>query len=162
MKIRLLAVGTRLPGWVNEGVSTYVRRLPADNALVVEEVPVSRRRDAAERVREEGERLLKLLGGSSPRRPGVSALHVVALEEAGRSWTSRELARQLDRWRHLGSDVALLVGGPDGLSEACRQHAVDHWSLSAATLPHGLVRILVAEQIYRAWTLLAGHPYHRD
>lgn len=154
MKIRLLAVGTRLPGWINEGVATYVRRLPADNALVLEEIPVSRRGGgASERVRDEGERLLKRLDPSH---------HVVALEQDGRGWASRDLAGELDRWRHLGTDVALLVGGPDGLSEACRQRANDRWSLSPATLPHGLVRIIVAEQVYRAWTLLTRHPYHRD
>jgi 23S rRNA (pseudouridine1915-N3)-methyltransferase len=153
MKIRLLAVGTRLPGWINEGVDAYARRLPAENSLHVEELALSRRGAAVERVRDEGERLLKKVDRSH---------HVVVLDEAGNSYTSRELAEELDRWRQLGTDVALLVGGPDGLADACRDRANGAWSLSRHTLPHGLVRVLVAEQIYRAWTLLTGHPYHRD
>jgi 23S rRNA (pseudouridine1915-N3)-methyltransferase len=88
--------------------------------------------------------------------------YVVALDETGTAWTSRELAGELERWRHLGVDVALLVGGPDGLSDHCTARADKRWSLSRHTLPHGLVRVMVAEQIYRAWTLLHGHPYHRD
>ncbi len=154
MKIRLLSVGTRLPGWVNEGFATYVKRLPRENALLLEEIPVSRRRDdATRRMREEGERLLSRVA------PGE---HVVALDEAGTTWTSRDLAGELEQWRHMGVDVALLVGGPDGLSPSCKTRADKRWSLSQHTLPHGLVRVMVAEQLYRAWTLLHGHPYHRD
>ena len=154
MKIRLLSVGTRLPGWVNEGFATYVKRLPRENALLLEEIPLSRRRgDATRRIREEGERLLSRVAPSE---------HVVALDEAGTTWTSRELAGELEQWRHMGVDVALLVGGPDGLSPSCKTRADKRWSLSQHTLPHGLVRVMVAEQLYRAWTLLHGHPYHRD
>ena len=153
MKIRLLSVGTRLPGWINEGVATYARRLPHENALLLEEIPLSRKRGAAtERVQEEGTRLLAKVD---------STHHVVTLDEAGTPYSSRELATELDRWRHLGADVALLVGGPDGLADACRARANGSWSLSRHTLPHGLVRVLVAEQLYRAWTMLTGHPYHR-
>jgi 23S rRNA (pseudouridine1915-N3)-methyltransferase len=154
MKIRILSVGKRLPGWVNEGFATYVKRLPRENALLLEEIPASRGRgDAARRTREEGDRLLSRVAQGE---------YVVALDEAGTAWTSRELAGELERWRHLGVDVALLVGGPDGLSDHCTARADKRWSLSRHTLPHGLVRVMVAEQIYRAWTLLHGHPYHRD
>lgn len=154
MKIRILSVGTRLPGWVNEGFATYVKRLLRENAVLLEEIPVSRGRgDAARRIREEGERLLSRVAQGE---------YVVALDEAGTAWTSRELAHELERWRQLGVDVALLVGGPDGLSASCKARADKSWSLSQHTLPHGLVRVMVAEQIYRAWTLLRGHPYHRD
>ena len=153
MKIRILSVGTRLPGWVNEGFANYVMRLPRENAIVLEQIPVSRGPDVARRTDEEGERLLGRV---------VRGEHVVALDEAGTAWTSRELASELDRWRHMGVDVALLVGGPDGLSASCKARADKCWSLSRHTLPHGLVRVMVAEQIYRAWTLLHGHPYHRD
>jgi len=79
----------------------------------------------------------------------------------GRAWSTEQLATRLEAWRHAGCDVALLVGGPEGLDGACRERADELWSLSPLTLPHPLVRIVVAEQIYRAWTLLQGHPYHR-
>ena len=154
MKIRLVSVGTRLPGWINEGVETYVRRLPAGNSLSVEEIAVSRRRgSAAERMHDEGNRLLARIKARD---------HVIALDETGTSFSSRELAGELSRWRQSGSDVAMLIGGADGLSDACVARANSRWSLSRHTLPHGLVRVLVAEQVYRAWTLINGHPYHRD
>ena len=153
MKMRLVSVGTRLPGWINEGVETYVRRLPADNSLRLDEIPVGRGRSAAERLREEGRRLLAKVDPAD---------HVVVLDEAGKAHTSRELADELERWRHLGVDVVLIIGGPDGVADAVRSRANASWSLSSHTLPHGLARVMVAEQIYRAWTLLTGHPYHRD
>ena len=87
---------------------------------------------------------------------------VIALDERGESWTTRQFAEHLARWRDAGQDVAMLIGGPDGLSDDCRRRARHQWSLSALTLPHMLVRVLVAEQIYRAHSLLANHPYHRD
>jgi 23S rRNA (pseudouridine1915-N3)-methyltransferase len=86
---------------------------------------------------------------------------VIVLDECGAAWSSVELSQRLAAWRQDGRDVVLLVGGADGLSQLCRARAEVSWSLSAATLPHALVRVLVAEQIYRAWTLLTGHPYHR-
>ncbi len=101
----------------------------------------------------EGESILAQLSSSD---------HVVALEVKGKPWTTMDLSRQLDRWRMSGKDVALLVGGPDGLSDACRQRAEQQWSLSPLTLPHPLVRVILAEQIYRAWSVLQGHPYHRE
>jgi 23S rRNA (pseudouridine1915-N3)-methyltransferase len=155
MKVRLLAVGSRVPDWVEEGFDAYASRLPRENALVLEAVPASKRR-AAERdraVAEEGERLLSRL---KPRDL------VIALDERGSPWSTVELSDRLQAWRRNGRDVALLVGGPDGLHSRCLERAEAHWSLSALTLPHGLVRVLVAEQIYRAWTLITGHPYHRE
>ena len=86
---------------------------------------------------------------------------VVALEVGGRSWSTAQLARQLGDWMGRGQDLALLVGGPDGLGEAARQAAGQHWSLSPLTLPHPLVRVVLAEQLYRAWSILRNHPYHR-
>ena len=86
----------------------------------------------------------------------------VALDVGGKPWTTEDLASRLDEWMAAGDDVALLVGGPDGLAPACLDAARARWSLSAMTLPHGLVRVMVAEQIYRAWTLVQGHPYHRE
>lgn len=155
MKLRLLAVGSRVPDWVEEGFDTYASRLPRENALMLETVPGSRRR-AADRdraVAEEGERLLSRIKARDV---------VVALDERGNPWSTPQLSDRLTNWRQSGRDVALLVGGPDGLHSSCLERADECWSLSALTLPHSLVRVLVAEQIYRAWTLIAGHPYHRE
>lgn len=153
MKIRLLCVGTRMPDWVTDGYTTFARRLPRDNALVLEEVPAARRSGDLQRcIDDEGERLLSRT---------TTADRVIVLDERGAAWSSVELAQRLAAWRQDGRDVVLLVGGADGLSQPCRSRAEVSWSLSAATLPHALVRVLVAEQIYRAWTLLTGHPYHR-
>lgn len=153
MKIRLLCVGTRMPAWVNDGYAEFAARLPRDNALVLEEVPAAPRRGDVQRcIDDEGDRLLSRVRDDN---------HVIALDERGDAWSSVELSQRLADWRRDGRDVALLVGGADGLSQPCRARAERSWALSAATLPHALVRVLVAEQLYRAWTLLTGHPYHR-
>ena len=144
-----------MPGWVDTGVAEYAKRLPSDFALQCEEVPLGRRskgQDVGQAVRRESDALLARL------RPDD---FVIALEVTGRSMNTEQLAQRIDAIRLERSQIALLVGGPDGLGEACLQRANEKWSLSALTLPHPLVRILVAEQIYRVWTLLNGHPYHR-
>jgi len=155
MRIQLIAVGTRMPAWVDQGYREYARRMPRECTLeLVEVAPGARSRSApvARAVADEGARMEKLIPRGS---------RVVALDVAGRSWSTDDLAQQLRRWLEGGGDVALLVGGPDGLAGNCLQCAETRWSLSALTLPHPLVRVLVAEQLYRAWTLLSGHPYHR-
>ncbi|WNK19142.1 23S rRNA (pseudouridine(1915)-N(3))-methyltransferase RlmH [Halomonas piscis] len=155
MRLRLLAVGTRMPGWVEEGVATYRKRLPRDFALEVEEIAPARRgkNTPADRAREqEARRMGERLKGDE---------HLVALEVSGKPWSTRQLARQAEGWRMEGRDVALLVGGPDGLDPALSARAQSAWSLSPLTLPHPLVRVILAEQLYRAWTLVVGHPYHR-
>lgn len=155
MKIRLLAVGSKMPAWVEEGVETYRKRLPKDFSLDIEEVALGQRgknADIARAREQEAERIRGKLRGNE---------HVVALEVDGKAWTTEQLARQADEWRLQGQDVVLLVGGPDGLDPAVSAMAQQRWSLSPLTLPHPLVRIMLAEQLYRAWTLLVGHPYHR-
>ncbi len=156
MQIQLIAVGTRMPGWVDEGFKEYAKRLPRECSLRLVEIPLGRRPksgDVSRAMAEEGERMLAAI----PK----GAL-VVALEVDGRSWSTEDLAGQLDGWLGSGQDVALLVGGPDGLAPACQERAQQRWSLSALTLPHPLVRVLLAEQLYRAWTVYKGHPYHRQ
>lgn len=154
MRLRLLAVGTRMPGWVNAGVEDYARRFPRDCRLEVVEVPVAKRgKDVVRAKREEGERLLAQLG---PRDL------VIALCVDGKPWSTAQLAERLAGWRQAGRDVSLLIGGPDGLDEACLARTEARWSLSALTLPHALVRIVLAEQLYRACSILSGHPYHRE
>lgn len=155
MKIRILAIGDRPPTWVRDGWAEYARRLPHPYAPALIELPAGVRgkgRDPVRAVAEEGERMLAAL----PK--GAIA---VALDERGQAWTTTELARRLDDWSREGRDLALLIGGPDGHAPAVRERAELAWSLSPLTLPHMLVRLLLIEQLYRAWTLNAGHPYHR-
>ena len=155
MKIRLLAVGTRMPAWVNDGVEEYRKRLPRDFSLEIEEIAPGHRgknADVARAIAQEAERIEARLKGDE---------HIVALEVLGKAWTTERLAQEADAWRMEGRDVVLLVGGPDGLSSELSARAHQRWSLSPLTLPHPVVRIVLAEQLYRAWTLMVGHPYHR-
>lgn len=155
MRLVMLAVGTRMPRWVSEGFDTYRRRLPPHLRLELEEIAPGPRRprtDPGAAVLQEGEQLLRRLSGPQ---------HVVALDERGTQHSTAELATALADWQTRVPRVSLLVGGPDGLAPACRERADELWSLSRLTLPHALVRVLVAEQLYRAWTILQGHPYHR-
>jgi 23S rRNA (pseudouridine1915-N3)-methyltransferase len=155
MRIQLIAIGTRMPDWVQAGWEEYAKRLPPECSLNLVEVPLGKRGKGADiprLVRQEGERM----AGAIPR-----GAHVVTLEVEGRPWSTPALADRLQQWLGGGSDVALLVGGPEGLAEECRALARERWSLSPLTLPHPLVRIVVAEQVYRAWSILQGHPYHR-
>lgn len=156
MRIHLLAVGTRMPSWVVEGYREYAKRLPRECTLQLVEIPPAKRHKSltAEQARQqEGQALLAAL---------PKDCNVVALDVRGKPWSTETLAAQLDDWLLSGRDVALLVGGPDGLSAACLERADQRWSLSALTYPHALVRIVLAEQLYRAWTISTGHPYHRS
>jgi 23S rRNA (pseudouridine1915-N3)-methyltransferase len=155
MHLRLLCVGARQPAWINQGFETYARRMPRGCSLVLVEVPARHRgksSDIKRAVDKEGERLIQ----SIPE----GAL-VIALDAGGEHWTTEQLAQQLEEWRRDHRNVVLLIGGAEGLAPACLERAHRRWSLSALTLPHGLARVLVAEQLYRAWTILSGHPYHR-
>lgn len=155
MKIRLLAVGSKMPAWVEEGVETYRKRLPRDFHLEIEEIALGQRgknADIAKARAQEAQRIRDKLRGDE---------YVVALEVKGKPWTTEQLAQEAGDWRMTGRDIVLLVGGPDGLEPSLSAMAEKAWSLSPLTLPHPLVRIMLAEQLYRAWTLLVGHPYHR-
>ncbi len=155
MQIHLIAVGNRMPGWVDEGYQEYARRLPSECALQLHEIPAGKRGKNADIVRltrQEGEKMAAAIPKSA---------RVVALEVKGKPWSTEQLAARLESWLGDGRDVALLVGGPEGIEPGLSASADERWSLSPLTLPHPLVRIVVAEQIYRAWSLLKGHPYHR-
>lgn len=156
MNIVLICMGHKMPVWINQGVEEYIRRLPSGFLRVVE-IPLKKRSAKSDLARlrdEEGEKMLAALPVANAR--------VLALDERGRQWNTRGLAEELDHWRRDGRDVALLVGGPEGLAPACLERAEAKWSLSALTLPHALARLIVVEQLYRAWSVLQGHPYHRD
>lgn len=155
MRINLIAVGTRMPAWVEQGVAEYSKRLPPELKWEVREIPLAQRgknTDIPRAIAQEGERMLAAV---------PSGDHVVALEVGGRAWSTEQLAEQLSNWMASGQSLSLLVGGPDGLAPTCLERARQRWSLSPLTLPHPLVRVLLAEQLYRAWTLLNNHPYHR-
>ena len=153
MRLRLIAVGTRMPDWVDMGVQDYVRRLPRELAFALDEVKsAAHRASATAAIEAEGQRLLQ--------RAGAGA-HLIVLDERGERWTTQDLAERMHEWRRDAADVALLVGGADGHAPAVRAAARAVWSLSGLTLPHALVRVIVVEQIYRASSMLRGHPYHR-
>jgi len=156
MKLNLLAVGTKMPSWVTDGYQEYAKRLPRECSLHLHEIAPAKRgktASATQWMQEEGERILAAIPANH---------HVVALDVQGKPWSTEQLAQQLENWQSDGRDVSLIVGGPDGLSQACLQRADQRWSLSALTLPHPLVRIVMSEQLYRAWTVLQNHPYHRS
>ncbi len=155
MKIRLLAVGNKMPAWVEQGYQEYAKRLPRDCSLELVEIsPGHRGKNASsdKAMQQEADALKKAI------RPGE---HVVALAVEGKPWSTERLSEELEGWRNQGGDVALLVGGPDGMTDEVLRLAKQRWSLSPLTLPHPLVRVLLSEQIYRAWTILQGHPYHK-
>ena len=155
MKIRLLAVGTRMPRWINIGFQEYNRRLPPEFRLQLVELPLGprgQRLDAQRAMAKEGQRMLATIN---------TVERVIALDVKGQCWSTETLSEQVWQWRMDGRNVSLLVGGPDGLADICLARAEQRWSLSPLTLPHPLVRVLLAEQIYRAWSILARHSYHK-
>jgi len=155
MQIHLIAVGSRMPGWVQQGYEEFAKRLPPELSPRLVEIAPGRRGKGADlkrAVREEGERILKAV---------PKGARAIALDVGGGSWSTERLAESLRQWQGDGRDLALLVGGPDGLAPDCLRAAEARWSLSPLTLPHPLVRVVLAEQLYRSWSILVGHPYHR-
>ncbi len=155
MRIHLIAVGRRMPDWVTAGFEEYRKRMPPECRLALVEIAAGQRgkgADLARLQREEGEKMLAAIPAGA---------EVVALDAGGKMVDTEGLSRWLDGWLAGGRDVALLVGGPEGLAPACLDRADRRWSLSPLTFPHPLVRIVVAEQLYRAMSILKGHPYHR-
>ena len=155
MRLRIVALGHRMPAWVDAGFDDYAKRLPRDWRLdLVALKPEPRGR---------GKSVEQMLAAEASRVAAACAgLRAVALDERGAAWSTRDLATRLRGWRETGHDVAFVIGSADGLHADVKAHAAAVVALSAMTLPHGLARVILAEQIYRAATLLAGHPYHRD
>jgi 23S rRNA (pseudouridine1915-N3)-methyltransferase len=155
MKLRIVALGQRMPAWVDAAFDDYARRLPREFALELFEVkpePRGRGRTVAQILAAEARRIAAATKGS----------RVVALDERGEAWTTTRLAERLRDWRDRGEAIVFVIGSADGIAEAIKRDADVIVALSALTLPHGLARVLLAEQIYRAVSLLTGHPYHRE
>lgn len=155
MRLSIIAVGAKMPAWVEQGVRDYGVRMPRELKLQWREIPLAKRgkdNNTEALCRREGEQILKAIPTGD---------QVIALDVKGVSWSTVELAKQLGKWQMSGDNYSLLIGGPDGLSPECLQRAGLCWSLSNLTLPHPLVRVLLAEQLYRAWTITVNHPYHR-
>jgi 23S rRNA (pseudouridine1915-N3)-methyltransferase len=155
MRIAVISASAKQPGWVQAGFDTYAKRFSGGFSLELIEVPLGKRARSVTLERTlavEGERMLAAVPAGA---------RLVALDETGQGLSTVELSQRLETWIRHGGPVALLIGGPDGLAPACRERAEERWSLSPLTLPHGLVRIVVAEALYRAFSLLQGHPYHR-
>lgn len=155
MKLRIVAFGQRMPAWVDAGFADYAKRLPRDYALELVELKAE--------PRDRGRSLEQLLAAEAVRlRVACNGCRVIALDERGAAWTTRQLSERLARWRDEALEPAFVIGSADGLDAGFKQGAHDRVALSAMTLPHGLVRVILAEQLYRAVALAAGHPYHRD
>mgnify|MGYP001426178929 FL=1 len=155
MKVQMIAVGTRMPAWVQAGYDEYAKRLPKELTPTLVEIPLGNRgKNGAvqDAMKQEGEAILQHIS---------SATTMVALDVQGKSWSTEQLAEQLSRWRMDGRNLAFVIGGPDGFSQQCLARADVRWSLSNLTLPHPVVRIVLIEQLYRAWTILQNHPYHK-
>jgi 23S rRNA (pseudouridine1915-N3)-methyltransferase len=154
MHIYILSVCGKAPAWVMEGFNTYHKRLPKEISLTLKEIPAGNR--ATHTITKCLEQEAKQLIAAIPKQS-----HVIALDERGELWTSVRLSEKLTDWQLHYRDVCLLIGGPDGFHPSIQAHVHDTWSLSKLTLPHALIRVILAEQIYRAWTVLNKHPYHR-
>lgn len=156
MKIHLIAVGNKMPSWVKAGTDEYLKRMPPACSVQMHEIPAQNRSGSSQSVdkikAEEAARIVAKI----PK----NALRVVC-DEHGKSWTTQSLADRMNDWMASGREVAIIVGGPDGLSDEILASADQLWSLSGLTMPHPLVRVLLSEQLYRAWSLLNNHPYHR-
>lgn len=155
MKLTIVAVGTRMPDWVQTGYNEYAKRLPRECALELKEIalaPRGKNTDIARAIEKESEAILSVIPAQE---------RVIALDVLGKPQTTHSLADALLEWQMHGGNTSLLIGGPDGLSAHCLARASQRWSLSGLTLPHPLVRIVLAEQLYRAWSLINHHPYHR-
>ena len=155
MRVTVHSVAGKMPRWVDTAVGEYAKRLPRELRLQWRDVPLAVRRGnaaGADLSAREGEALLKGVGADD---------HCVALDGDGEAWSTADLATQLKRWMMQGQALSLFVGGPDGLSDECLKSARQRWSLGPLTLPHPLVRVVLVEQLYRAWTINIGHPYHR-
>ncbi len=155
MRIHIIAVGNRMPAWAKQAYLEYAKRMPSYCSLQLHEIRAAKRRkglDINQVLSDECSRIM----ASVPKD-----CQLIALTRTGRQVDTKQFATALQSWLLQGRDTAILIGGPDGLHEACIKAASDQWSLSPLTLAHRLVLVLLAEQLYRAWSIVDGHPYHR-
>lgn len=155
MRLTIIAIGEKMPGWVMEGCQEYSKRLQGAFTIKLIEIPLAKRpknADIARAIRDETSALLSAI----PEHD-----HVIALDLRGEHWSTETLSRKMSEWRMNGQSISLLIGGPDGFDDCALERANACWALSKLTLPHPLVRVVVYEQLYRAWSILNHHPYHR-
>ena len=155
MQLLVAAVGQRMPRWVNEAWDEYARRMPRELVLSLREIPLAKRGKNADT------RRLTAVESEALKAAMPSRARVIALDVKGQAWSTEKLAANLEEWMGEGRDLGFMIGGPDGISPDIMQKADNRWSLGPLTLPHPLVRVVLAEQLYRAWTITQNHPYHR-
>jgi len=155
MQLLVAAVGQRMPGWVNDAWTEYSRRMPPNLGLSLREIALSKRGKNADTRRLKATESQALYGAMPARA------RIIALDVQGQSWSTEKLAANLEDWMGDGRDVGFMIGGPDGISAEILKKADTRWSLGPLTLPHPLVRVVLVEQLYRAWTITQNHPYHR-
>jgi 23S rRNA (pseudouridine1915-N3)-methyltransferase len=155
MHIHIISIGTKMPDWIDSGINEYIKRMPRECEVKIIELPAAQRSkstDLTKAILDEGRRMLKAV----PKN-----CDIIALDVKGKEHSTESLSVEMKNWLTQGNDIALLIGGADGLSQECLSSSKSKWSLSKLTYPHPLVRVILAEQLYRAWSLLNNHPYHR-
>ena len=155
MKLNIISVGHKMPDWVESACAEYIKRMPREDSIEMIEIKPEKRAagNSTENIQSlEAKRILDAVGKA----------YLIALDERGTSVTTIKLAERMESWLTLGRDIALVIGGADGLHDAVKQRADWMWSLSNLTLPHGMVRVLITEQLYRAHSVINNHPYHRE
>lgn len=155
MHFTIVAIGKSMPSWIQEGFQDFSKRFPPEfhfQLIEVEAAKRSKNADIARVLHDEGERMQALIPKHS---------YIIALDVQGKQWDTPTLVKQFQEWQLIGGTVCFLIGGPDGLAPKCLERADQKWSLSNLTFPHALVRLMLVEQLYRAWSILQGHPYHR-
>lgn len=156
MQCLIIAVGTKMPSWCTLACEEYLARIQHAMKCSLIEIPAAKRHKSGNVSQYKEEEAQKILQKISPNH------HVVALEVTGSAWSTPQVAHALSSWQQLGKDCVFLIGGPDGLSQKCLERANQKWSLSCLTFPHALARVVLLEQLYRAWSILSNHPYHRE
>ena len=156
MRIHLIAVGKKMPEWINSGYAEFSKRMPAEMQINLIEISPSVRNKSTtteKNIKEEGERIQSAIPSNS---------RLIVLDEKGKNFSSIDLSKKMEAWLPMGQDISIVIGGADGIGPPIKKQADETWSLSSLTLPHALVRVVITEQLYRAWSILKGHPYHRE
>jgi len=156
LQLQIIAVGQKIPAWAENACADYLKRMPRELKIGVTSIASAHRKGGGsieQFKRQEASQIMKKMPRGS---------FSIALDERGKQWSSKEWSQQLESWMREHPRVNLIIGGPDGLTDECREACSQTIALGTMTMPHALVRVVLIEQIYRAWTLLNGHPYHRE